>query len=122
MGSIEATIPSGLCAGGPPLGVLAADDAAALVIDGGQQQNEEAAAVALGALQGTLRLQDLQDGDSPDDIGGDQVQQQLSSAGQGVSEFGASFWVDDMAGFPLPPLDLDPLPPGLFSPCSGTYK
>ncbi|KAG5318611.1 GLAS protein, partial [Pseudoatta argentina] len=27
-----------------------------------------------------------------------------------------------MAGFSLPPLDLDPLPPGLFSPCSGTYN
>lgn len=123
MGSIEATIPSGLCSGGPPLGVLSVDDAA-LAVDGGQQSEEAAAvaAVALGALQGTLRLQDLQDGDSPDDIGGDQGQQQLTSAGQGVSEFGASFWIDDMAGFPLPPLDLDPLPPGLFSPCSGTYK
>lgn len=43
-------------------------------------------------------------------------------ASQLVGEFGAGFWVDDMAGFPLPPLDLDPLPPGLFSPCSGTYK
>lgn len=41
---------------------------------------------------------------------------------QVIGEFGASFWVDDMAGFPLPPLDLDPLPPGLFSPCSASYK
>lgn len=75
----------------------------------------------MGALQGTLRLQDLQN--SAEDIGGDQTQQiQNSGQNQVVSEFGASFWVDDMAGFPLPPLDLDPLPPGLFSPCSGTYK
>ena len=34
--------------------------------------------------------------------------------------FPGSFWVDDMAGFPLPPLDLDPLPPGLFNPSN--YK
>lgn len=80
-------------------------------------QNEE----ALNGLQSSLRLQDLQN--SPDDINADQ-NQQLQNTGQGqvVSEFGASFWVDDMAGFPLPPLDLDPLTPGLFSPCSGNYK
>ncbi|XP_011145660.1 protein glass [Harpegnathos saltator] len=129
VGSIEATIPSGLCTSGGPttLSVLSGDEVA-LTADGGSQQNEEAAAAAavaaaaaLGALQGTLRLQDLQDGSPADDI--EQQHQQLSSAGQGqVSEFGASFWVDDMAGFPLPPLDLDPLPPGLFSPCSGTYN
>lgn len=90
--------------------MLSGDDALA------DNQNEEA--VALGAaLQGTLRLQDLQS--PPDDIG---VDQQLPTSNQAVNEFGASFWVDDMAGFPLPPLDLDPLPPGLFSPCSGTYK
>ncbi|CAL7938711.1 unnamed protein product [Xylocopa violacea] len=109
VGSIEATIPSGLCTG--PLEVLSSEDTLT------DNQNEE----TLGALQGTLRLQDLQN--SPEDIGGDQSQQiQNSGHNQVVSEFGASFWVDDMAGFPLPPLDLDPLPPGLFSPCSGTYN
>lgn len=109
VGSIEATIPSGLCSG--TLGVLAGDDGLA------DNQNEE----ALGALQGTLRLQDLQN--SPDDINVDQSQHvQNSNQNQVVTEFGASFWVDDMAGFPLPPLDLDPLPPGLFSPCSGSYN
>lgn len=109
VGSIEATIPSGLCTGS--LGVLTSEDTLT------DNQNEE----TLGALQGTLRLQDLQN--SAEDIGGDQTQQiQNSGQNQVVSEFGASFWVDDMAGFPLPPLDLDPLPPGLFSPCSGTYN
>ncbi|XP_070171030.1 protein glass [Polyergus mexicanus] len=111
VGSIEATISSSLCSG--PLSVLAGDDALST-----DNQNEEAAALG-AALQGTLRLQDLQS--SPDDVGTDQAQQ-LSTSGQAVSEFGGSFWVDDMAGFPLPPLDLDPLPPGLFSPCSGTYN
>lgn len=107
MGSIEATIPSSLCSG--PLGVLSNEDTL------GDNQNDE----ALGALQGTL--QDLQN--SPEDIQGSH-NHQLNNTGQnqGVGEFGASFWVDDMAGFPLPPLDLDPLPPGLFSPCSATYK
>lgn len=106
MGTIEATIPSGLCAGS--LGVLSSEDTLT------DNQNEE----TLSALQGTLRLQDLQD--SPEDIAGDQ-NQQIPNSGQNqvVSEFGSGFWVDDMAGFP--PLDLDPLP-GLFSPCSGTYK
>ena len=109
MGSIEATIPSGLCSGS--LGVLSGDDGLA------DNQNEE----TLGALQGTLRLQDLQN--SSEDISADQNQQiQNPNQNQIVTEFGASFWVDDMAGFPLPPLDLDPLPPGLFSPCSGSYK
>lgn len=110
IGTIEAAISSGLCTG--PLGILSGDDALT------DNPNEE----TLGAdLQGTLRLQDLQS--SPDDISGDQSQQlQNSGQNQGVSEFGTTFWVDDMAGFPLPPLDLDPLPPGLFSPCSGTYK
>ncbi|XP_012287546.1 protein glass [Orussus abietinus] len=109
VGSIEATIPSGLCSGA--LGVLSSEDTLA---DG---QNE----VGLGSLQGTLRLQDLQS--SPEDLGAEQAQQiQNSAQSQVVGEFGASFWVDDMAGFPLPPLDLDPLPPGLFSPCSGTYN
>lgn len=107
VGSIEATIPSSLCSG--PLGVLSNEDTL------GENQNDE----ALGALHGTL--QDLQN--SPEDIQGSH-NQQLHNSGQNqvVSEFGASFWVDDMAGFPLPPLDLDPLPPGLFSPCSATYK
>ncbi|XP_046623615.1 protein glass-like [Neodiprion virginianus] len=105
--SIEATIPSSLCSG--PLGVLSNEDTL------GENQNDE----ALGALQGTL--QDLQN--STDNIQ-DPHNQQLHNSGQNqvVSEFGASFWVDDMAGFPLPPLDLDPLPPGLFSPCSTTYN
>jgi len=108
---IEATISSSLCSGS--LGVLSGDDALSA-----DNQNEEAAVLG-SALQGTLRLQDLQS--SPTDIGADQGQQ-LPTSGQAVGEFGGSFWVDDMAGFPLPPLDLDPLPPGLFSPCSGTYK
>lgn len=112
VGSIEATISSSLCPVGT-LGVLTADDA----LSAADNQNEEAAALG-AALQGTLRLQDLQS--SPDDIGAEQGQ--FPTSGQTVNEFGASFWVDDMAGFPLPPLDLDPLPPGLFSPCSGTYK
>jgi hypothetical protein len=111
VGSIEATIPPGLCS--EPLGVLSGDDALST-----DHQNEEAAVLG-AALQGTLRLQDLQN--CPDDIAIDQ-NQHLSVSGQTVSEFGASFWIDDMAGFPLPPLDLDPLPSGLFSPCSGTYK
>lgn len=111
MGSIEATIPSGFCSG-PLLGVLSGDEVLST-----DHQNEEA--VLGAALQGALRLQDLQS--SSDDIITDQ-NQHLSTTGQTVSEFGASFWVDDMAGFPLPPLDLDPLPSGLFSPCSGTYK
>ncbi|KAH0950345.1 hypothetical protein HN011_004859 [Eciton burchellii] len=111
VGSIEATIPPGLCS--EPLGVLSGDDALST-----DHQNEEAAVLG-AALQGTLRLQDLQN--CPDDIAIDQ-NQHLSVSGQTVSEFGASFWIDDMAGFPLPPLDLDPLPSGLFSPCSGTYN
>ena len=110
VGSIEASIPvSGLCSGS--LGVLSNEDNLA------DNQNEE----ALGSLQGTLRLQDLQS--SPEDLNGDQNQQiQNSGQGQVVSEFGASFWVDDMAGYPLTSLDLDPLVPGLFSPGSGNYK
>lgn len=111
MDSIEATISSSFCSGS--LGVLSGDDALST-----DNQNEEAA--VLGAvLQGTLRLSDLQS--SPTNIGVDQSQQ-FPTSSQIVSEFGGSFWVDDMAGFSLPPLDLDPLPPGLFSPCSGTYK
>jgi len=109
--SIEATISSSLCSGS--LGVLSSDDALST-----DNQNEEAAVLG-AALQGTLHLQDLQSLST--DIGADQGQQ-FPTSGQAVSEFGGSFWVDDMAGFPLPPLDLDPLPPGLFSPCSGTYK
>jgi hypothetical protein len=109
--NIEATISSSLCSGS--LGVFSGDDGLST-----DNQNEEVAVLGT-ALQGTLRLQDLQS--SPTDIGADQGQQ-LSTSCQTVSEFGGSFWVDDMAGFPLPPLDLDPLPPGLFSPCSGTYK
>lgn len=104
VGSIEATIPTGLCLGS--LGVLSNDDPLA------DNQNEE--------VLSNLRLQDLKT--CPDEVGSDQSQQLQNCQGQVVSEFGASFWVDDMAGFPLPPLDLDPLPPGLFSPCSGTYK
>ncbi|XP_018353230.1 PREDICTED: protein glass-like [Trachymyrmex septentrionalis] len=109
--SIEATISSSFCSGS--LGVLSGDDALST-----DNQNEEAAALG-AALQGTLRLQDLQS--SPTNIGVDQ-NQQFPTSSQVVSEFGGSFWVDDMAGFSLPPLDLDPLPPGLFSPCSGTYN
>ncbi|KAI4491543.1 hypothetical protein M0804_002935 [Polistes exclamans] len=110
VGTIEATIPSALCTGS--LGVLSNEDTLT------DNQNEE----TLSALQGTLRLQDLQA--STDDItgSGDQTQQQITNSGQNQvvgSEFGSGFWVDDMAGFP--PLDLDPLP-GLFSPCSGTYN
>lgn len=93
--------------------MLSGDDALSA-----DNQSEEAAVLG-AALQGTLRLQDLQS--PPTDIVADQSQQ-LPTSGQAVGEFGGSFWVDDMAGFPLPPLDLDPLPPGLFSPCSGTYK
>ncbi|XP_018362322.1 PREDICTED: protein glass-like [Trachymyrmex cornetzi] len=109
--SIEATISSSFCSGS--LGVLSGDDALST-----DNQNDEAAVLG-AALQGTLRLQDLQS--SPINIGVDQSQQ-FPTSGQVVSEFGGSFWVDDMAGFSLPPLDLDPLPPGLFSPCSGTYN
>lgn len=110
VGSIEATISSSLCSGS--LGILSGDTLST------DNQNEEAAALG-AALQGTLRLQDLQS--PPTDISADQGQQ-FPTSGQTVNEFGGSFWIDDMAGFPLPPLDLDPLPPGLFSPCSGTYK
>lgn len=39
-------------------------------------------------------------------------QEDLASAG----DFPGNFWVDDMSGFPLPPLDLDPLPPSIFAP------
>ncbi|KAF7413562.1 hypothetical protein HZH68_002051 [Vespula germanica] len=109
VGTIEATIPSGLCTGS--LGVLTNDDTLT------DNQNEE----TLSALQGTLRLQDLQ-ASTEDITGPDQTQQIQTNSGQGQvvgGEFGSGFWVDDMAGFP--PLDLDPLP-GLFSPCSGTYN
>ncbi|XP_036141216.1 protein glass isoform X2 [Monomorium pharaonis] len=108
--SIEATISSSFCSGS--LGVFSGDD-------GLSTDNQSEVAVLGAALQSTLRLQDLQC--SSTDVSADQGQQ-LPTSGQAVSEFGGSFWIDDMAGFPLPPLDLDPLPPGLFSPCSGTYN
>lgn len=98
--------------------MLSSDEA----LTGEAQHNDDEALGA--ALQGTLRLQDLQG--SPEDIGQHEHSQHIGCSNSGqtqvVNEFGASFWVDDMAGFPLPPLDLDPLPPGLFSPCSGSYK
>lgn len=111
MGSIEASIPSGLCSTTGSLGVLGNEETL-----GDSHQNHEDPGLALSGLQ------ELQS--SPgDDINGEQTHQiHNSNQGQVVGEFGASFWVDDMAGFPLPPLDLDPLPPGLFSPCSASYK
>ncbi|KAH0558154.1 protein glass-like [Cotesia glomerata] len=108
---IEASIPcgpcgpSGLC--GNSLGVLGSEDTL------NEHEQHEDAAIALGSLQ------ELQASPN-DDINEQHIQNQ--GQGQVVGEFGASFWVDDMAGFPLPPLDLDPLPPGLFSPCSATYN
>ncbi|XP_034952067.1 protein glass-like [Chelonus insularis] len=110
VGSIEASIPS-LCSTNT-LSVLGGEEALAE----NHHQNEDAtvAAIALGSLQ------ELQ---TPGDDINDQTHHiQNSGQAQVVGEFGASFWVDDMAGFPLPPLDLDPLPPGLFSPCSATYN
>lgn len=111
---IEANIPSGLCANS--LGVLGSEDT--LTEDHHHHHHHEdatAAAIALGTLQ------ELQASPS-DDINDQTHHIQNSAQAQVVGEFGANFWVDDMAGFPLPPLDLDPLPPGLFSPCSATYK
>ena len=123
MGSIEASIPSGLCSGS--LGGCGEDTSGAggeAEPDEHQQLTSHQAATLVG-----LRLADLQSPGDEDEA--HQQQQQhigngsvAAAAAQLVGEFGTSFWVDDMAGFPLPPLDLDPLPPGLFSPCSGTYK
>ncbi|KAJ8686505.1 hypothetical protein QAD02_022299 [Eretmocerus hayati] len=121
VGSIEASIPSGLCSGS-----LGADDEADPEVDDHHQQQSDPSL-------GGLRLQDLHS-PADDDASASAQQQQAqvqqiqlngvqgSVQGQLVGEFGTSFWVDDMAGFPLPPLDLDPLPPGLFSPCSATYN
>ncbi|XP_063992359.1 protein glass-like isoform X1 [Diachasmimorpha longicaudata] len=120
VGSIEANIPNGLC-GTSVLSVLGGEDG---LSDGHHHHQGDdattaaaaAAAVALGSLQ------ELQS--SPGDEINPDTGQGIQTNGQTqvVGEFGASFWVDDMAGFPLPPLDLDPLPPGLFSPCSATYN
>ena len=131
VGSIEASIPSGLCSGS-----LGGEEEAEPETEELSQQrhhhhqhhHHHHAESSLAGLQASLRLQDLQSPDD-EDIAAVQdaasQQQQIQVAGQQsqlVGEFSTSFWVDDMAGFPLPPLDLDPLPPGLFSPCSGTYK
>ncbi|KAK0165177.1 hypothetical protein PV328_003721 [Microctonus aethiopoides] len=124
VGSIEASIPSGLCSNAGSLGILGNDET---LVESNHHHHHHhhhhhnddttTAELTLGGLQ------ELQDS-SPDDINGEQQTHQINNSNQAqvVGEFGASFWVDDMAGFPLPPLDLDPLPPGLFSPCSSSYN
>lgn len=97
MGSIEATIPSGLCSG--PLGVVLSNEDA--LTDG---QNEE----ALGAL----RLQDLQN--PTEDITDQNGQIPHTGQGQPIGDYGTSFWVDDMTE--LSTYDLGSPPQGLFSP------
>ncbi|XP_001602165.3 protein glass isoform X2 [Nasonia vitripennis] len=105
VGSIEASIPSALCSGS-----LAGEDEA-------EQHHRAHAENSLAGLQAledeAVQQQQIQSNGTAGAAG---------AQGQLIGEFGSSFWVDDMAGFPLPPLDLDPLPPGLFSPCSGTYN
>ncbi|XP_058795946.1 protein glass-like [Phymastichus coffea] len=118
VGSIEASIPSALCGGG---GLSTEDDGGGGAVNPADADPGDGEDNGDNGLASCLRLQDLA-------VTGGEIHSVQSAnaaaaaASQLVGEFATSFWVDDMAGFPLPPLDLDPLPPGLFSPCSGGYN